>query len=116
MEIAGGVLKLAREVNETAMRRDLDTIASMPNGAISRRERERLLVRKAVAHLPQDSRLIVFMKFWEGETIGEIAEMMNLTFDSVRVTLLIALAYLEKQLAPYVLDPDFFTKGDVTAV
>lgn len=116
MKMAGGILRLAKEVNEQALKRDLDAVAAIPKNAISRRERERLLVRKAIAHLPQNSRLIVFFRFWEGAAIGEIAETMNLSRDAVRITYLIALSYLERQLAPYILESCFFTKEQMTAV
>lgn len=116
MELRRGLIKLSSVVDESALSRNLQEVAAIPNEKISRRERERLFVRKAVSYLPQNLRLIVFLKFWEGEDIEEIAKMLNLSVGQVRGEYLVALSYLEKALKPYILEADFFTKGNATAV
>lgn len=116
MELRRGLMKLSSTVDESALSRDLQAVASIPNEQISRRERERLFVRKAIAHMPQNLRLIVFLKFWEGEDIEEIAKTMNLPTGQVRGEYLVALSYLEKVLKPFILEASFFTKGNVAAV
>ncbi|MBX3034581.1 MAG: hypothetical protein KF865_11710 [Bdellovibrionaceae bacterium] len=112
LELRRGLMRLSSVVNETALNRDLDAVAAIPAEQISRRERERLLVRKAISHLPQNMRLIVFLKFWEGEMLEEIAASLGLSLDRARSEYVTALSYLEKVLKPYVLEPSFFTKAD----
>lgn len=105
-------MRLSSLVNEEALSRDLAEVAAIPQEQISRRERERLLVRKAVSRLPQNPRLIVFLKFWEGETMEEIAQTLNMPLEQTRIEYVIALSYLEKVLKPYVLEPGFFMRGN----
>ncbi len=116
MELRRGLIKLSSMVNESSLARDLQAVGSIPNEQISRRERERLFVRKAISYLPLNLRLIVFLKFWEGEDIEEIAKTMNLPIGQVRCEYLVALSYLEKALKPYILEANFFTKGKAAAV
>lgn len=103
-------MRLSSLVNEEALTRDLEIIAAIPQERITRRERERLLVRVAVARLPQNPRLIVFLKFWEGEEMEEIAKILNLPLEHARSEYITALSYLEKMLKPYVLESSFFMK------
>ena len=110
------MLRLSSLVDEVALIRDLEAVAEIPQNKITRRERERLLVRKAVARLPQNPRLIVFLKFWEGEAMEEIAQTLNISVDEVRVEYITALYYLEKVLKPYVLESSFFMKEAVGAL
>lgn len=116
MELRRGLMKLSSTVDESALSRDLQAVAAIQNEQISRRERERLFVRKAISYLPQNLRLIVFLKFWEGEDIEEIAKTMNLPIGQVRGEYLVALSYLEKALKPFILEANFFTKGNAAAV
>ncbi len=109
-------MRLSSMVDEQSLARDLEAVAAIPNEQISRRERERLFVRKAVSRLPQNPRLIVFLKFWEGEALEEIARTLNLSMEQTRAEYVIALSYLEKVLKPYVLEPSFFTKGNNAAI
>lgn len=115
LELRRGLMRLSSAVNEAALKRDLEAVAAISVDRISRRERERLLVRKAVSHLPQSMRLIVFLKFWEGEMLEEIAKTMALPLERARAEYITALSYLERVLKPYVLEPSFFTKGDAEA-
>lgn len=110
MEIGKGLLSLAKEVNKENLRRELESVANIPNCEISRRERERLFVRKAIAFLPQNPRLILYLSFWENEKIWEIAETLDLSIGQVRKDYLIGLAYLERELSPYILSNRFFLK------
>lgn len=112
LDLRRKLIQLSSIVNETALRHDLEAVAAIPNEQISRRERERLFVRKAIFHLPQNMRLIVFLKFWEGEMLEEIAHTMGLPLERARTEYVTALSYLEKVLRPYVLDPVFFMKGN----
>lgn len=109
-------MQLANLVNEEALNRDLAEVAAIPQEQISRRERERLLVRRAVARLPQNSRLIVFLKFWEGEMLEDIAKTLKLSVEQTRIEYIVALSYLEKVLKPYVLEPSFFMKGNAGVI
>ncbi len=109
-------MRLSSQVNEEALTRELAEIAAIPQEKISRRERERLLVRKAVARLPENPRLIVFLKFWEGETMDEIAKTLSLPLEEARIEYVTALSYLEKVLKPFVLEPSFFMRGNVSTV
>jgi RNA polymerase sigma factor (sigma-70 family) len=105
-------MKFAMQVDEESLRRDMKKIAAISNERISRRERERLFVRTAILHLPSNCRLILFLKFWEGETLREIAETVGFSVESVRASYLLALAYLEHDLRPYVLESEFFLRGE----
>ncbi len=109
-------MQLVSVVNEAALKRDLEAVAEIPIEQISRRERERLMVRKAVSYLPQDMRLIVFMKFWEGEMMEEIAKTLDLSLEHTRTKYLTALSYLERVLKPYILETSFFTKVDIETI
>lgn len=109
-------MRLSCLVDEEALTRDLEAVAAIPQEQITRRERERLLVRKAVTRLPQNTRLIVFLKFWEEETMEEIAQTLNMPPEKARVEYVTALSYLEKVLKPYVLEPSFFMRGNAGAV
>ena len=78
------LIRLSSMVDEQSLTQDLEAVAAIPNEQISRRERERLFVRKAVSRLPQNPRLIVFLKFWEGEALEEIAQTLNLSLEQAR--------------------------------
>lgn len=110
LELRRGLKRLTSLVDEEALSKELQAVAAIPNECISRRERERLLVRKALVLLPQNTRLIVFLKFWERESLEEIARTLRLTVEQARMEYIIALSYLEKVLRPYVLRPEFFMK------
>lgn len=115
LELRRKLAQLSSVVNEAALKRDLDAVAAIPVDRISRRERERLLVRKAVFHLPQSMRLVMFLKFWEGEMLEEIAKNLDLPLERVQAEYGIALSYLERMLKPYILNPSFFVKADAKA-
>lgn len=112
VDVEGGVLGIARQVNEAELRRELKQIAEIPPEKISRRERERLLVRRAISYLPSNCRIILFLKFWERETFSEIADVVGFSVESVRVSYLVSLRYLERELSPYVLEPKFFMRQE----
>jgi len=72
-------------------------------------EAERVLVRMAMAALPDESRRILLMRVVEGRSSAEVAEVLGRTADSVRQAQLRALRSLERQLrrlgwAPHVDD------------
>ena len=116
LEVRRELMRLASIMDEQALTRDLEAVAAIPNEQILKRERERLFVRKAVSRLPQNLRLIVFLKFWEGEALEEIAQTLDQSKEKTRAEYILALSYLEKVLKPYVLEPNFFTKGNDAAV
>lgn len=103
-------MRLSSKVDEVALTRELIEVASIPNEEISRRERERLFVRKAVARLPQLARILIFLKFWEGETLEQIAQTLNWSVEQTRSEYVVALMYLEKVLKPHLLESDFFLR------
>ncbi len=113
-DVGSGVLEIARQVNEFELRRELNRIAEIPIAKISRRERERLIVRKAISHLPSNCRMILFLKFWEGETFSEIAAAIGFSVESVRVSYVLALGYLERELSPYILEAKYFMRQDIS--
>lgn len=115
LECARTFFRIVRETNEDKLKQDLEQVAALPKNAITRRERERLFVRRAISHLPQNTRMIVFLKFWEGETIGEISHTLKLPFEQVRCEYIAALSYLERMLKPYILDSSFFMGGTTAA-
>lgn len=116
LELRRNIMRLSSQVDEKALGRELEAVAAIPQGEISRRERERLLVRKAVMRLPQNARVILFLKFWEGDTLEEIAGLLALPLEQARIEYVSALSYLEKVLKPYVLEPSFFMRGNAGAV
>jgi DNA-directed RNA polymerase specialized sigma24 family protein len=103
--------ELGALVNEEELDESLKVIAAIQNNDISRSERERLLVRTAVSYLPNCCRIVVYLKFWEGQTLDEIAHDLDIPLGEVRSSYLIALTYLEEVLSPYVLNRDLFMKG-----
>lgn len=110
--IVNKLMQFSSQVDEESLRRDLRNVAAVQNGEISRRERERLFVRIAISYLPSNCRLILFLKFWEGEALSEISETLGYSVESVRVSYLSALAYLEHELRPYILESKFFLKEE----
>src|SRR5258708_4215143 len=107
-EVAAFLKKFWKLVDEEDLTRELNAVAESQEHAMSRAERERLLVRKAVSYLPDCCRVVVYLKFWEGQTLDEIAHDTGLSLREVRRSYLIALTYLEEVLRPYVLNSDFF--------
>jgi RNA polymerase sigma-70 factor (ECF subfamily) len=71
--------------------------ADLPEEAVIA-EAERLLVRTAMAALPDEARRILLMRVVEGRSSTEVAEMLGRTADSVRQAQLRALRSLERQL------------------
>jgi RNA polymerase sigma-70 factor (ECF subfamily) len=61
-------------------------------------EAERLLVRAAMAALPEEARRILLMRVVEGRSSAEVAKVLGRTADSVRQAQLRALQSLERQL------------------
>lgn len=110
------MMRLSSVVDEKALIQELETVVAIPKEKITRRERERLLVRTAIVRLPQNARLIVFLKFWEGETMEEIAKMLSITAEEARVEYIVALSYLEQVLKPYVLEPNFFMRVNARVI
>lgn len=104
--------ELEKLVDIESLRRELKKVAAIERNQISRRERERLLVRTALSFLPENQRLIVYLRYWENQTLEEIAEMLDLPRQATITVYLLALAYLERELRPYVLNPEFFLRRD----
>lgn len=101
----------ARQVDHVGMRKKLMTIAGLGESQISRQEREKLFVHTALSYLPTKARTILFLKFWEDRTFCEISEALNLPMRLVRVLFFLSLTYLDRELRPYVVDPEVFIKG-----
>lgn len=111
-EAAGSLLRLTKQVDVQRLRKELEEVAEIKNEKITRRERERLLVRKAVSFLPQESRLTLYLKFWEGETLEDIAEILRVSVSTVQINYLAGLSFLERELKPYILESKFFLRAD----
>lgn len=107
------VLSIEKQIDCKALRRELKIVASINNNHISREEREKLIVRKAVSHLPTVSRIVIFLRFWENQSLSEIAEVVALSTQEVREIYLTSIKYLEKELSPYFLKNDFFMSKEV---
>ena len=112
LEMARAIRGLANQVDEVALRRELKQIAEIDNQFIERRERERLMVRKTISYLPTNCRILLFLKFWEGQSLSEISRTIAIDFEDVRRLFLVSLAYLERELGPYMTNDEFFIEGN----
>ena len=105
----------ARQVDHVGMRKKLMTIAAIGESQMSKKEREKLFVNVALTYLPARARTILFLKYWQDHTFYEISEALNLPMKLVRVLFFLSLTYLEKELRPYVMEPELFIKGYLKA-
>lgn len=87
------------------------TIAAIGKTQISKKEREKLFVHTALSYLPTRARTILFLKFWQDSTFDEISQTLNLPKKLVRVLFFLSLTYLERELRPYVAEPEMFVRG-----
>lgn len=111
----GMLESFARQVDHVGMRKKLMTIAAIGESQIARKEREKLFVHTALSYLPARARTILFLKFWQDHTFYEIAEILGLPMRLVRVVFFLSLMYLERELRPYVVEPEMFIKGYLKA-
>ncbi|MGK0487534.1 MAG: RNA polymerase sigma-70 factor (ECF subfamily), partial [Candidatus Endobugula sp.] len=58
----------------------------------------KVLLKKALAQLPEEQRMVVIMKEYEGLKIREIAEAMDISENTVKSRLYYALGSLKKLL------------------
>ncbi len=107
-EEAGDFLRMARETDLQKLRSELEHVSAIQNEKISRKERECLFVRKAVSFLPDNYRLIFYLKFWEDSSLEEIADTLSISIGVVRTNYLVGLKFLERELSPYMLESKFF--------
>jgi DNA-directed RNA polymerase specialized sigma24 family protein len=114
MGMAGHLVRLGKQVDQGRMRETLKSVAAIQSSEISRRERERLLVRKAISFLPSNCRLVLYLKYWESLTLDEIAFTTGLLLWEVRQLYVASLGYLERELRPYLTEVDFFLRRGVT--
>ncbi|MGE3263160.1 MAG: RNA polymerase sigma factor [Bacteriovoracia bacterium] len=104
-------MSFARQVDHVGMRKKLATIATIGESQISRVERERLFVHTALSYLPTRARTILFLRFWQDSSFCEIADALNLPMRLVRVLFFLSLTYLERELRPYIIEPEDFIRG-----
>jgi len=73
----------------------------LPPSAIARANEQARLIQEAMARcLGAEEREIVRLKFFDGLTLGQIAERLNLTYDQVRERHRAGMRRLERELGP----------------
>lgn len=107
----GMLESFGRQIDQLSLRKKLVTIATIGESRISRKEREKLFVHTALSYLPTRARTILFLKFWQDSTFDEIGQALNLPKKLVRVLFFLSLTYLERELRPYVAEPEMFVRG-----
>ena len=111
-EEAGNFLRMKKETDLQELRSELESVAAIQNEKISRSERECLFVRKAVSFLPENYRLTFYLKFWENNSLEEIADILCVSIGVVRTNYLVGLRFLEQELGPYLRENRFFLRSE----
>lgn len=102
---SGGLAsQFAREVDHVGLRKKLVTISAIGEACISTKKKERMFVQTAVSYLPAQARIALYLKFWEDQSSHEIARVLGLTLKLVHALVCLSLAYLERELKPYVMN------------
>ena len=102
---SGGLAsQFAKEVDYVGLRKKLVTISVICGTCVSAKKKERMFVQTAVSYLPTQARLALYLKFWEEQSSHEIARVLGLTLKLVHALVCLSLAYLERELKPYVMN------------
>jgi DNA-directed RNA polymerase specialized sigma24 family protein len=94
----------AKEVDHVGLRKKLMAISAIGEDLMPAKKRERMFVRTAVSYLPAQARTVLYLKFWEEQSLHEIGQVLGLTLKLVHALVCLALAYLERELRPYVVN------------